>query len=477
MLDAIASIAAAALLLLGPGRPSWEDEGSAPETVAESSSPARDPSYAIRELDLPANVLASAVAVDHDGTLYVGSAEGRILRVRRLARSERGQRLPVEWSVFASTFDHPCGLLAEDGWVTVTDKLGVTRMADLRGEDGVADHFESLTTAWGLSELPHNWEMGLVRDSRGNLYCGTDYPANTSGLLRGKAVRITPEGATEEFAAGLRSPFGWAIDADDRLFCSDNQGDLRLTNEIFWVREGGYYGYPDWQDPSEKERRASPSAVQVPYSLGGSINGLAIVPEDGSFGPFGGQLLAASWQPGEVLRVQMEEVGGDLQGAVYRFLEGVRAPLSLAFGPDGALYVGSMGFASWEVPEEKGGVYAVTYEGGPVFEIRETRLHAGGFELRFTRPVDPESFDAGGTVTVESFHYVYVGDYYAAVRDRVRLAVGGARLSDDGLQLRFDASPLREGFIHEIGLRGLRSLGGRTLAHRTVWYTLNHLPG
>ena len=428
--------------------------------------------YRIVELELPADVLASALAVDGDGTLFVASAEGRILRVRR--PEPRGAQ--VEWSVFARTFDHPCGLLAEEGWVTVTDKLGVTRMADLRGDDGVADHFESLTTAWGLSELPHNWEMGLVRDSHGNLYCGTDYPANTTGLLRGKAIRILPDGRTEQFAAGLRSPFGWAMDSQDRLFCSDNQGDLRLTNEIFWVREGGYYGYADYQDPSEKDREASPSAVQVPYSLGGSINGLACVPEGTAFGPFGGQLLAASWQPGEVLRIEMEEVQGDLQGTVYRFLEGVRAPLSLAFAPDGELYVGSMGFASWEVPEERGGVYAVTFTGEPLFEIQRTRIHRQGFELRFTIPVDPASFDSGETVEVESFHYVYVGDYHAAVRDRVRLKVSASRLSADGLTLTFDASPLREGFIHAIRCRGLRSQSGLALAHPAAWYTLNHLP-
>jgi len=428
--------------------------------------------YRSVELELPQDVLASALAVDGDGTLYVGSAEGSILRVRR--PDPRGSR--VEWSVFARTFDHPCGLLAEDGWVTVTDKLGVTRLTDLRGEDGVADRFESLTTAWGLSELPHNWEMGLVRDSRGNLYCGTDYPANTTGLLRGKAIRITPDGRTEQFAAGLRSPFGWAMDDQDRLFCSDNQGDKRLTNEIFWVREGGYYGYADYQDPTEKDREVSPSAVQVPYSLGGSINGLAFVPEGTGFGPFGGQLLAASWQPGEVLRVEMELVQGDLQGTVYRFLDGVRAPLSLAFAPDGELYVGSMGFASWEVPEERGAVYAVTYTGMPVFEILETRIRPTGFELRFTQPVDPASFDARTAVQVESYHYVYVGDYHAAVRDRARLSVREVQLAEDGLTLSFDASRLREGFIHAIHLSGLRSRSGQILAHPDAWYTLNHLP-
>jgi len=440
-------------------------------TVALGQDPERA-AYRVVELDLPEDVLASALAVDRDGTLYVGSAEGAILRVRRL---ESGGPA-VEWSVFSRTFDHPCGLLAEDGWVTVTDKLGVTRMADLRGEDGVADHFESLTTAWGLSELPHNWELGLVRDSHGNLYCGTDYPANTTGLLRGKAIRITPDGRTEQFAAGLRSPFGWALDEDDRLFCSDNQGDLRLTNEIFWVREGGYYGYADYQDPTEQDRVASPSAVQVPYSLGGSINGLTFVPRGTGFGPFGGQMLAASWQPGEVLRIEMEEVRGDLQGTVYRFLDGVRAPLSLTFTPLGELYVGSMGFASWEVPEERGAVYAVTFTGGPVFEILHTRIRAGGFELRFTESVDPASFDPGKAVEVESFHYIYVGEYHAAVRDRTRLAVHATRLSEDGLALRFDATPLREGFIHAIHLKGLRSESGQALAHPDAWYTLNQLP-
>ena len=55
-------------------------------------------------------------------------------------------------------------------------------------------------------------------------------------------------------------------------------------------------------------------------------------------------LLYTSVTNGGVKRVFVEEVNGNLQGCVFRFIQGLEAGINrLCWGPDGSLYVGGIG--------------------------------------------------------------------------------------------------------------------------------------
>ena len=57
---------------------------------------------------------------------------------------------------------------------------------------------------------------------------------------------------------------------------------------------------------------------------------LAITP-DAKFGPFTGQLLVGEMNRGRIMRIMLEEVGGELQGACVPFIDGTRSRMQ----PDG----------------------------------------------------------------------------------------------------------------------------------------------
>ena len=50
-------------------------------------------------------------------------------------------------------------------------------------------------------------------------------------------------------------------------------------------------------------------------------------------------------------------------------------------------------------------------------------------------------------------------------------------VAPDGLSVRLASACLREGYIHEIKVNGVRSAqGGETIVHPTAYYTLNQIP-
>ena len=85
-------------------------------------------------------------------------------------------------------------------------------------------------------------------------------------------------------------------------------------------------------------------AVWIPYEWGRSVNGVTYDGTGGRFGPFAGQLfLADLMYGGAIVRASVEKVNGQYQGACFPFWgQGLLGPVSLAFDPEGRLYVGGL---------------------------------------------------------------------------------------------------------------------------------------
>lgn len=69
--------------------------------------------------------------------------------------------------------------------------------------------------------------------------------------LSGKILRMRDDGSGREvFAWGFRNPQGLTFDSQGRLYASSNgpTGDLGLCchDEVDLVRQGGFYGWPEW---------------------------------------------------------------------------------------------------------------------------------------------------------------------------------------------------------------------------------------
>jgi hypothetical protein len=184
-----------------------------------------------------------------------------------------------------------------------------------------------------------------------------------------------------------------------------------------------------------------------------------------------------------VMRCFLEEVEGVLQGACFRFREGLRSgSLALQFAPDGSLFVGgtNRGWGS-----RGAGDYALerlAWTGKTPFEILAIRAVPGGFELEFTAPVDRAVAGDLASYAVRSFTHIYQAAYGSPEVDLEACPVERAEVSADGRRVRLAVGGLRPCVVHEIKAAGVRSAGseglvaGLPLLHDTGWYTLNRLP-
>jgi glucose/arabinose dehydrogenase len=419
------------------------------------------------------------MAVRPDGTLVVGSMDGDLLLVVDTDRD--GQ--PDRYKRWAGTLPHwPLGLRAEGEGVLVATRGALLRLWD-RDRDGWAERWETLSDAWDVSRDHHDWTTGIAPwpgpgggwvvspvtdDVRDRTVKGRHH-------LRGKALRVAPDGTTTVLAEGLRYPTGWAArPRDGAVFFTDNQGQQKTTCEIDRLVEGGWYGYPSQADPpSGPGSPAVRAAVRIPYPWARSVNGLAFADTGGRFGPLEGQVVLCEYNNRFILRASLEEVDGETQGACYPFLENLLGPLCLAFAPDGALYVGSLREPAWGGEPEQGAVYRVTYSGKPSFGIREVSARPDGFALAFfTTPADAKDAADPARYRVRRYRHVFQGSYHSPPVDEESLHVSGVEVGRGGRTVRLVVrEPMVPGRIYEI--RTTLPGAEPAVAH----YTMNRVPG
>jgi glucose/arabinose dehydrogenase len=477
--------------------------GGLPSANAAETKPTEADFYAVTTLAIPEAAFLEVGGLEWlpDGRLAVASRRGEIWMVADPTGAK-----PV-WTRFAHGLHEVLGLTWKDGWLYVTQRPEVSRLKDADG-DGTAETFETVADGWGVSGDYHEYAFGSKFDREGNIWvvlCLTG-SFDSKVPFRGWAVRVTPDGKTVPTTSGVRSPGGIGFDAAGRVLYTDNQGPWNGACSLKHLVPGDFVGHPGgfpWYDrapglekPAEptygsrmaaevaKIPRLRPPAIVFPYdAMGKSAAGIAPDTSGGKFGPFTGQVFVADQSHSMVMRCFLEEVEGVLQGACFRFREGLRSgSLALQFAPDGSLFVGgtNRGWGS-----RGGGDYALerlAWTGKTPFEILAIRAVPGGFELEFTAPVDRAVAGDLASYAVRSFTHIYQAAYGSPEVDLEACPVERAEVSADGRRVRLAVGGLRPCVVHEIKAAGVRSAGseglvaGLPLLHDTGWYTLNRLP-
>jgi hypothetical protein len=105
-------------------------------------------------------------------------------------------------------------------------------------------------------------------------------------------------------------------------------------------------------------------------------------------------------------------------------------------------------------------------------------MHAlpNGFELVFTLPVNRKTAGDPESYAMNSYTYYYRPNYGSPEIDKKDLAIADAHVSDDGLRVRLTVEGLREGYVHELHLPGVRSAENQPLLHDTAYYTMISIP-
>lgn len=472
-------------------------------------------SYIIEEIIMPEGLDAETggIAFFPDGRLVACFTRGEVMTYNPQTK---------EWKMFAEGLHEPLGLLVENNTeIVVVQRPELTRIRDT-DNDGIADTYDKISDAFGISGNYHEFNYGPVKDKNGNYYIalntassGGGFRPNPRGELnlmgrdsttgkkqmysvvpyRGWVLKITPDGKTIPFASGFRSPNGIGFDDKENLFVTDNQSDWVETSTFSHVQEGRFYGHPaslvwdenikgvnPFQLPVEKlsQMRTRP-AVYFPHGImANSPAEPLFVKQKTEFGPYGGQFLVGEMNHERIVRVMLEKVKGEFQGACVPFYDkkGIRLGNNrLAFAPDGSLYVGQITHG-WLGSK---GLQRIVYTGKMPMEITEMKVKKNGFELTFTKPVDRKSIHKNSGIALRHYYYKYQKKPIHENIDKSNqtdikdVEIKDIKISKDGKKIMLQLSELKEGYVYELKLTDLVSTDNTLLENNLICYTLNNV--
>lgn len=497
-------------------------------TLAQDS-PGEGDFYKIVKVPVPEGVLleVGGVATLPNGSMAVSTRRGDVYTIENPTG-----RTPY-FRKFASGLHEILGLVYKDGSLYCAQRGELTRLTDRNG-DGVADRYETVH-AWPVSGHYHEYSFGPKVAPDGSFFVSGNVAFGDEEWWRGESrvpwrgwiFKITPEGQLEPWATGVRSPAGLGM-INGELFYADNQGDWMGSGGIWHVKKGAFMGHPAglrWagqpnspvkltteqlyaevgprQNRNAQGRAIKPEndaketkfttlyelkqkfpetqlpLVWLPHGVLGISNSEIISDETkGAFGPFAGQLFIGDQGQSKIMRVFMEQVNGEYQGAAFDFRSGFQSGvLRMGWGKDNSLFVGETNRGWGSAGDAGEGLQRLVWTGKTPFEMKAVRAMPDGFEVEFTLPVDPKSAEDLASYAVKSFIYKYHPVYGSPTVNETTHAVKAAKVSDDGLRVRLAVDGLKQYHIHALTLDGVREKARSwSLVHPTAYYTLNNIP-
>ena len=408
---------------------------------------------------------------------------------------------PGDWTheVIAKGLYEPAGLCVVDGDLIVSQRARITRLSDEDG-DGFFEKHVDVASGWEGWNY-HQFTFGVVHRD-GTLYAalstamappawpGMGTNAAPNGPMQGSVIAVDLESQlTRVIAGGVRTPNGLGFGPDGALFYTDNQGTWMSTSVLAEIIPGRFYGhynrtnlvpklanrYPFGGHPSSYcDRVRTPPTAWLPQNeVVNSPTQPLLIPD----GEFAGQLLLGELTAGGIRRVFLEKIGGQWQGALFRFTQGLESGVHrLAWGPDGALYLGGIGAGgNWNWRGTRFGLQRLIPTGKATFEMRAVRAVVDGFEIEFTDRVSPEWLATPENYTLTQWRYRHTEKYGGPKVDVERLEVARAVPTADGRGVRLELPGLKEGRCVHI-VTDPTSTDGESIWSTEAWYTLSRLP-
>ncbi len=497
--------------------------------IAQSvKAPKEEDYYKMITIPVPEGILleVGGVATMPDGRVAVCTRRGDVWMIE----NPYGESGDPKFTLFASGLHEALGLLYHDGALYSAQRGELTKLMDKNG-DGRADVYETVY-AWPISGHYHEYSYGpkLAPDGSffvsGNVAFGNEewWRGESRTPWRGWTFKITPDGKLQPWATGVRSPCGLGV-IDGELFYSDNQGDWVGSGGVWHLAKGDFVGHPaglKWSSnpaspvklttqklyarvdpmqnkidggyvkPSNIENDTKPNflyevkkdipelklpAVWLPHGVLG-ISNSEIVTDDteGKFGPFSKQLLVGDQGQSKIMRLVLEKVKGEYQGVAFDFRQGFQSGvLRMNWGHDGSMFVGETNRGWGSSGTTNSGLQRLVWTGKTPMEMKTVKSMPDGFEIEFTMPVDKTMANDLSSYGGRSYIYKYHPVYGSPTVNDQNLNIKGVKVSDDRMKVRLVIDNLRQYYLHELNLSGIRSEDGMQLLHAMAYYTLNNI--
>lgn len=461
--------------------------------------------YEIKTLPIPKDIYLEigGLATMPDGRLAVSTRRGEIWIIENPYQKENHQ---VHYKRFASGLHEVLGLAYKDGSFYCSQRGELTKITDT-DRDGVADSYVPVYQ-FDLSGNYHEYTYGPVFDKNGDMLVTLNlawvgFGEGKFAKWRGWLLKIKPDGTMEPHSAGLRSPAGYSINDEGDIFYGENQGDWVGSGRVTHLAKGDFAGNPGglkWaKEPNSpfkltleeiqdngapmyeaaaKVKNLKLPAVWFPHAIMG-ISTADILQDStkGKFSPFPGQYFVADQGQSKVMRMGLEKVNGVYQGFCINYREGFQSGiLRERFGLDGSMFVGMTSRGWGSTGKADFGLQRLFWNGEMPFEIENIRAKPDGFELSFTQAVDVNSVKKAASYALRSYIYKYQHQYGSPIIELKDLKITAIEVSADKRSVRLVIDGLRQYYIHEFKLEGIRNESGDPLLHETAYYTLNQIP-
>ena len=466
--------------------------------------PSENDYYRMSSIPIPENVVLEVGGLETlpDGRLAVATRRGEVWLIENPGSLGGGRPY---FTRFAQGLHEPLGLSYRDGALYATQRSELTRLRDTHG-NGKADRFETVYS-WPLSGNYHEYSFGPVFSPTGDMIVTLNLAwvgyGDSFAKWRGWMLKVAPNGTMTPIASGFRSPSSFGYNLEGDLFYAENQGDWVGSGSITHVETGDFMGnpaglkwsaepespvkltkadIPDTGEPKFEVAKRVPHlktpAVWFPHTiLGISTSAILVDSTRGGFGPFAGQLFVGDQGQSKIMRVYLERVDGVYQGVVFPFREGFASGVfRQVWGKDRSMYVGQTSRGWPATGKAPYALQRLVWTGKVPFEAHRVEARTDGFEITFTAPVDRATAENPASYTVNSFTYMYHHIYGSPIIDQKSHPIRAVVVSRDGLSARLIVDSLRQGYIHEIKMAGVRSETGVPLLHDFGYYTLNRIP-
>jgi Glucose / Sorbosone dehydrogenase len=468
--------------------------------------------YRVATFETPADCVleVGGLGFRPDGKLLACTRRGEVWLVTNPTAENTAD---AKFTRYASGLHESLGLYVQDNKTTfVVQRPEMTKLVDAN-EDGRADEFLTFSDKWGVSGDYHEFAFGPARDKNGDFFIslnvGFGGGHQAKSPWRGWCIKIDGKtGEMEPWAYGLRSPNGINISPDGDLFYCDNQGEWVATNKMHHIKKGKFYGHQagllwiknspfvgkvsdkvtygmmyDGQPPFGKTSpkglpEVDPPCIWFPYGrMGQSVSEPIWDTTGGKFGPFAGQCFVGDQTKSMVMRVDLQKTDGIFQGVCFPFRSGLQCGVNrLAFGPDGGLYVGQTNRGWGSVGGKPHGLQRISFNGVVPFEVQTMKATKEGFDLTFTKPVDPKSVEKAAAYSLKSFTYLYTSQYGYPETDTQGEKVEVLGVSADGKTVKLAVPDRRIGRVYDFKFNDMKAADGEELLHAEAYFTLNAIP-
>ena len=441
------------------------------------------PGFEGMRLPVKTSIMPTAMTWTSDGQLAFTSLKGHVY----IAHDTDGDGLQDNLTIFEEGLAAPYGIIADGPDLIVSHKPEMVRLSDTDG-DGRADERTVVASGWGYTDNYHDWTCGIVRDSLGNLYVGlgSDYSQKdrprSHTRWRGTVLRVKPNGHIEVAGQSFRYPTGLAIDDQDRIFVSDNQGMQNTFNEVNLLQNGGHYGVPSRYEDHPNADALRP-AVQLPHPWSRSVNGLLILRNSKTEPQLLGHGIGCEYDSRFLVRFTVQQVGDTVQGAGYYFSRPNQSagghnfvgPLCAAVAPNGDIYIGNIHDSGWLGGLNTGAITRLRRKGELPNGIRDLRATHDGFTIEFMKPIDPLAAADPERYMISGYTRIWDGNYATPDSGRHRVNVRNVSVSQDARSVRLTVDRLKERHVYEVTCDGLTP-DDQPLWPTTGHYTMTRIP-